>query len=129
MSWIGSFYRSAIGKKAVMAVTGVVMFGWILAHMAGNLKIFFGPEKYQAYADWLRVMGAPLLPHEAGLWIARVVTLLVIVFHIHSAYSLTVMNRLARPIAYRDRDYVASSYASRTMRWIGSSDFLPMARS
>ena len=120
MSWIGSFYRSAIGKKAVMAVTGVVMFGWILAHMAGNLKIFFGPEKYQAYADWLRVMGAPLLPHEAGLWIARVVTLLVIVFHIHSAYSLTVMNRLARPIAYRDRDYVASSYASRTMRWGGA---------
>jgi succinate dehydrogenase / fumarate reductase, cytochrome b subunit len=119
MSWIGSFYRSAIGKKAVMAVSGVVMFGWILAHMAGNLKIFYGAEKYNAYAAWLRVMGAPMLPHEAGLWIARVLTLLAIAFHIHSAYSLTMMNRAARPIQYHGREYVESSYASRTMRWGG----------
>lgn len=119
MSWIGSFYRSAIGKKAVMAVTGVVMFGWILAHMLGNLKLFLGPEKLNHYAEWLQVMGAPLLPPTAALWISRLVTLLAVVFHIHSAYTLTLMNREARPVGYRSREYVASSYASRTMRWGG----------
>jgi succinate dehydrogenase / fumarate reductase, cytochrome b subunit len=119
MSWIGSFYRSAIGKKAVMAVTGVLMFGWILAHMLGNLKLFLGPEKLNHYAEWLQVMGAPLLPATAALWLTRVLMLLAIVFHIHSAYSLTMMNREARPVGYRSRDFIASSYASRTMRWGG----------
>jgi succinate dehydrogenase / fumarate reductase cytochrome b subunit len=119
MSWIGSFYRSAIGKKAVMATTGVLMFGWILAHMVGNLKVFMGPEKLNAYGEWLQVMGDPLLPHGAGLWLTRIVMLAAVLLHIHSAYTLTQMNRLARPVGYRSRDYMASSYASRTMRWGG----------
>ena len=69
MTWIGSFYRSALGKKAVMAVTGVFLFGWIFAHMLGNLKLFLGPEHLNEYAKWLRVMGAPAMPHSTLLWV------------------------------------------------------------
>lgn len=119
MSWIGNFYRSAIGKKAVMAVTGLILFGFVLAHMAGNLKVYFGPEHFNDYAHFLRTMGSPLVPEKFLLWIARLVLLAAVAFHIHSAYALTVMNRKARPVGYRDREYVAGTYAARTMRWGG----------
>ena len=59
MTWFGSFYRSAIGKKAVMAVTGVFLFGWIFLHMLGNLKLYLGPEHLNEYAKWLITMGGP----------------------------------------------------------------------
>lgn len=119
MTWLGNFYRSAIGKKAVMAATGLVLFGWIFAHMAGNLKLYLGSVHLNEYAHWLRVMGAPALPETAALWISRVVLLVCVVFHIHSAWALTVMNRNARPVGYRDREYVKGTYAARTMRWGG----------
>src|SRR5512141_546296 len=119
MTWIGSFYRSALGKKAVMAVTGVILFGWIFAHMVGNLKLYLGPEHLNEYARFLRVMGAPALPHETLLWISRVVLLIAAWLHIQAATQLTLMNRAARPVAYDRRDYVVASYASRTMRWGG----------
>ena len=119
MTWIGKFYRSAIGKKAVMAVTGVILFGWIFAHMAGNLKLFFGSEALNHYAEWLRDLGAPIFPHESVLWITRVLLIVAVVFHIHSAYALTMMNRKARPMDYADRDFVKGTYAARTMRWGG----------
>jgi succinate dehydrogenase / fumarate reductase cytochrome b subunit len=119
MTWFGNFYRSAIGKKAVMAITGVILFGWIFAHMAGNLKLFLGPEALNHYAEWLREMGGPILPHTVALWISRVVLLVAVIFHIHSAYALTVMNRKSRPIGYSERDYVKGTYAARTMRWGG----------
>ncbi len=114
------FYRSAIGKKAVMAGSGLILFGWILAHMAGNLKLYLGPEHLNEYAHFLQTMGAPVLPETAMLWISRVVLLIAVIFHIHSAYALTRMNRAARPIGYRDREYVKSTYAARTMRWGGA---------
>jgi len=119
MTWFGNFYRSAIGKKAVMAITGVILFGWIFAHMAGNLKLFMGSEALNHYAEWLRAMGGPILPHEAALWISRVVLLVAVIFHIHSAYMLTMMNGKARPTDYADREFVKGSYAARTMRWGG----------
>ena len=119
MTWIGSFYRSAIGKKAVMAVTGVFLFGWIFAHMLGNLKIFLGPEHMNEYAKWLRVMGAPAMPNSALLWIARVIMIVAVWLHIQAATQLTLMNRAARPVAYNQRDYVVGTYAARTMRWGG----------
>jgi succinate dehydrogenase / fumarate reductase cytochrome b subunit len=124
MSWIVSFYRSSIGKKAVMAVTGAFLFGWILLHMLGNLKVYLGPEHYNEYAQFLVTMGAPLLPNKTVLIVVRTLLLIAVFFHIDAAVRLTLMNQAARPIAYRQRQYPAASYASRTMRWGGVIIFL-----
>jgi succinate dehydrogenase / fumarate reductase cytochrome b subunit len=128
MTWVGNFYRSAIGKKAVMAVTGLVLFGWILAHMLGNLKLYMPAHEdshgvmrpaVDIYAVGLRELGAPFAPEAALLWVTRIILLVCVVFHIHSAYALTMMNRAARPVAYQGREYVKGTYAARTMRWGG----------
>lgn len=119
MTWFGSLYSSSVGKKAVMAVTGVILFGWIFLHMVGNLKLYLGPEHLNEYAHFLRTMFAPAVPETGMLWVSRIVLLVAVVFHIHSAYSLTMMNREARPIGYRQRDFVKGTYAARTMRWGG----------
>jgi succinate dehydrogenase / fumarate reductase cytochrome b subunit len=119
MSWFGSFYRSAIGKKAVMAATGIILFGFVLAHMAGNLKLYLGAEAINHYGEWLRRIGEPALPHGVALWIARFVLLAAVVLHIDAATRLTIMNRRARPVGYKKLDNVADRYAARTMRWGG----------
>ena len=119
MTWIGNFYRSAIGKKAVMAVTGVILFGFVLVHMLGNLKVYLGPESMNDYARFLRVIGEPLVPKESLLWVARIILLVAVVFHIHAAYAVTMMSRRSRPVAYRDRESVSATYAARTMRYGG----------
>lgn len=119
MTWFGNFYRSAIGKKAVMAITGLVLFGWIFLHMVGNLKLFLGAVHLNEYAVWLRGLGGPMFPPTVALWITRVLLLVCVIFHIHSAYALTMMNRRSRPIGYADRDFVKATYAARTMRWGG----------
>src|SRR5437764_12192204 len=105
MTWFGSFYRSAIGKKAVMAVTGVFLFGWILLHMLGNLKLYMGPEHLNEYAKFLVTMGAPALPNKTLLWTVRVLLIVAVWLHIQAATQLTLMNRAARPVGYRDRQY------------------------
>jgi succinate dehydrogenase / fumarate reductase, cytochrome b subunit len=118
--WPLEFYRSAVGKKWVMAVTGVIGIGFVLGHMVGNLKLFMGPDDLNHYGEFLRVLLYPLLPRTLFLWIMRVVLVGAIALHLHSAYSLTVMNHRARPRGYAsDRDYVAATFASRTMRWSG----------
>ena len=119
MTWVGNFYRSAIGKKAVMAATGLILFGWIFLHMLGNLKLYMGPEHLNEYAYFLRTMGAPAVPETGLLWLSRIILLVAVVFHIHAAYALTMMNRAARPVGYRDRQFAKATYASRTMRWGG----------
>ena len=73
--WLADFYGSAIGKKAVMALTGVFLFGWILAHMLGNMKLYFGPEHMNNYASWLRTIGTPFVPDKVVLNITRVLLL------------------------------------------------------
>ena len=119
MTWFGNFYRSAIGKKAVMAVTGLILFGWIFLHMVGNLKLYLGSVHLNEYAHWLRELGTPAIPETGALWITRLILLVCVVLHIHAATMLTIMNREARPAGYRDRDYVSATYAARTMRWGG----------
>ena len=119
MLGLANLYRSAVGKKAVMAVSGLILFGFVVGHMAGNLKLYGGPEALNHYAEGLRTFLTPILPREGALWIARIVLIVAVVFHIHSAYALTMMNRAARPVAYRDREYVKGTYAARTMRWGG----------
>jgi succinate dehydrogenase / fumarate reductase, cytochrome b subunit len=109
-----TFWRSSIGRKVVMAVTGAILFLFVLGHLAGNLTVYLGPEALNGYAVFLRQF-----LHGAGLWIARAVLLLSVILHIWSATSLTLTSRAARPIGYRERQWTESTYASRTMRWSG----------
>jgi succinate dehydrogenase / fumarate reductase cytochrome b subunit len=118
--WALQLYRSAVGKKYVLAVTGIVLMVYVLLHMVGNLKLYLGPESLNRYGEWLRDVGEPALPREVLLWSARVVLIASVALHIHAAYALTVINRRARPQRYQSKpDYVAADFASRTMRWSG----------
>jgi succinate dehydrogenase / fumarate reductase, cytochrome b subunit len=97
-----------------MAVTGAILFGFVLGHMVGNLQVYLGPEAMNHYAVFLRE-----LLHGTGLWIVRLVLLAAVGLHIWSAASLTLTSRAARPVAYREQKWKESTYASRTMRWSG----------
>ncbi len=119
MTAILDFYRSAIGKKVVMAVTGIVLYGYVLVHMLGNLKLYLGRETLNHYAEFLRVMGEPFFPHGTVLWIVRIILLVSVGWHMLAAAQLTWMNQRARPIGYDQKHFVAASYASRTMKWGG----------
>jgi succinate dehydrogenase / fumarate reductase cytochrome b subunit len=110
---------SSVQLKAVMAVTGAIMLGYLVVHMVANLKIFFGAESIDAYAAWLRTVGEPALPAGTLLWVTRVVLLAAVVAHIVSATVLARRARRARPLGYAHRPPVRGSYAARTMRWGG----------
>jgi succinate dehydrogenase / fumarate reductase cytochrome b subunit len=114
-----ALYRSSIGKKAVMAVTGVIWIGYVIMHMYGNLKAFNGPEYFNAYAEGLRELGSPLFGHLHLLTIARIILVPALVLHIWSAYSLYIQARRARPANYAVKRVVQANYASLTMRWGG----------
>jgi succinate dehydrogenase / fumarate reductase, cytochrome b subunit len=114
------FWRSAVGKKWLMAVSGIVLLGYVLAHMVGNLKVYLGANDLDHYAEWLRDLGDPVFPRTVVLWGMRVVLIAAFVVHIVAAAQLTAMNRRARPVRYQSqRDYVSANFASRTMRWTG----------
>lgn len=123
--WAIEFYSSAVGKKWVMAVTGIIFLGYVFVHMLGNLKLYLGTDPTGIYAidhygEWLRELLEPFLPRQGALWIFRVVLTASVVLHIHAAYSLTVTNWKARPVRYQSpREYLVANYASRTMRWSG----------
>src|SRR3954465_822231 len=115
-----SLYSTAVGKKYAMAISGMVLMAFVLAHMIGNLKIYLGASSLDRYSHWLREVGEPALPEQTLLWAVRIVLIVALVVHLHAAYALTQMNRRARPETYRSkRDYVAADFASRTMRWTG----------
>jgi succinate dehydrogenase / fumarate reductase, cytochrome b subunit len=118
--FLTDLYSTAVGKKYVMAITGIGMVGFVIAHMIGNLKMYGGAEDLNKYAEFLKKLLYPLAPKGAVLWIFRAGLLAMIVLHIHAAYSLTQLNRKARPVKYQSaRDYQVASFASRTMRWTG----------
>lgn len=119
MGLLSDFTRSTLAKKAIMAVTGLILFGFVLAHMVGNLKLYGGAEKLNAYAVGLREMGAPVFGHEELLWLARAVLLVAVGLHIWSAWAVTRISQKARPQAYAVVSRQAATYASRTMRWGG----------
>ncbi len=114
-----SIYRTAVGKKWVMALTGIAMMGFVFAHMIGNVKMYLGPEEFNAYAAGLRTMLYPILPDNVFLWIMRSGLIVAFLLHLHAAYTLTVMNQRARSKYQSKRDYIAANYASRTMRYSG----------
>jgi succinate dehydrogenase / fumarate reductase cytochrome b subunit len=107
-----SFLASSIGRKVVMAVTGVVLVGYVVVHMLGNLQLYLGPAALNAYAVKLREM-------PALLWGVRLLLLGSVALHVWAAASLTRTNMAARGIGYRERRNRESTYASRTMRWSG----------
>jgi succinate dehydrogenase / fumarate reductase, cytochrome b subunit len=112
-------YRTAVGKKYVMAITGIAWMGYVLVHMAGNLKIYLGAADMNHYAEGLRTLGEPFLPRTVLLWILRSGLIAAFVLHVYTAYTLTRMNWVRDRKYESRRDYIAANFASRTMRWTG----------
>ena len=110
--WLLTLYRSTIGKKAIMAVTGLMLVGFVIAHMAGTLQVFIGPAKMNGYAAFLKGTGELL-------WVARLGLLTAVLLHILMAVQLTRIAARARPIAYARKSPQVSTVASRSMRWGG----------
>lgn len=110
--WALTLYRSTIGKKVIMAVTGLMLVGFVIAHMAGNLQMFSGPAKMNAYAAFLKSTGELL-------WVARAGLLAATILHVLMAWQLTQIKKNARPVGYEKREPQVSTWASRSMRWGG----------
>jgi len=106
------FWQSTIGKKVVMAVTGATMFVFVIGHLLGNLLVFAGRAKINAYAQFLHF-------DNGLLWIVRSVLIIAVALHIIATIELAVRNKRARPINYSRHEAINSSYASRTMYWSG----------
>lgn len=113
MRWLVELYRSTIGKKIIMAVTGLIGIAFVFLHMVGNLQVFIGQNKFDAYAALLHGPLAELL------WVARAVLIAAVVLHVLMAWQLTQRAHAARPVDYRKREAQVSTIASRTMRWGG----------
>lgn len=111
--------RSSIGLKLVMAVSGLLMVGFIIAHMAGNLHVFEGRESMNDYAHGLRTFGEPLIPHESLLWVMRLGLIAAVGAHIWSSVVLTRRALAARPVRYASKKPAKgeSRHAAATMRW------------
>lgn len=110
--WLLALYRSTIGKKMIMAVTGLMMVGFVIVHMAGNLQLFQGAAKINGYSAFLKSTGELL-------WLARLGLLGAVLLHILMALQYTRIATRARPIAYERRTPQVSTLASRSMRWGG----------
>jgi succinate dehydrogenase cytochrome b subunit len=106
------FYTSTTGKKAVMAVSGCILFLFVLGHLIGNLQIYEGPDQLNRYAVLLRM-------EPALLWAVRIVLLAMVLLHIWTSVQLAARNIAARPVGYQKKQATGSSYASRTMYWSG----------
>ena len=114
-----SLYRTSVGKKFYMALSGAVLIGFLVAHMIGNLKMYMGPEAFNHYAEFLREIGYPILPHLVGLWIFRLVLLACVGLHMLMALQVYLQSRSARGESYTKEESLHFTYASRTARWGG----------
>jgi len=115
-----ALWHTMVGKKVVMAVTGVVLILFVLAHMMGNLKIFSGRDEINAYSRFLREVGMPELAYGQLLWVVRIILLACVGLHITAAVQLSQMSWAARPLAYRVKRNVETTFAARMMRWGGA---------
>jgi len=109
---VANLFTSSVGKKFVMAITGLALFLFVVLHLVGNLQVFLGPEVLNRYGNFLQT-------NMELLWPARIVLLTLVVLHIWVAIRLTLENRAARPQPYANYEVVVASYASRTMIWSG----------
>jgi succinate dehydrogenase cytochrome b subunit len=105
---VSRVYRSSLGKKYVMAITGLLLFAFVVVHMLGNLQIFLGSEPINAYAAYLK-------SHPTLLWPARIGLFVIVVLHITAAIQLALENRAARPERYSVGRPTKASFASRTI--------------
>jgi len=119
MRRVTSLYRTSVGKKFFMAVSGFILIGFLVAHMVGNLKMYMGADSFNHYAEFLREVGYPILPHMAGLWLFRIVLLACVGLHMLSAWQVYTQSRNARGSKYTKEESLSFAYASRTMRWGG----------
>ena len=124
MSRIASLYQSTIGKKFIAAVTGLILFLFLVGHVAGNLKVFTGSSPdgtphIDEYAHFLRVMGEPILPEMAGLWLARVVLLASVIIHMVVVIQLAMQSAEARPVNYVKSKKAAASLPALWMLFSG----------
>ncbi len=123
-----NLYQTAVGKKWVMAVTGIALIGFVLGHMFGNLKIYIGPVAENGvweydldiYAEFLRELLVPLFPRTVFLWLLRLGLIASFGLHIHAAYSLSLLNQKANRKYKSKRDWQAANWASRTTRYTGT---------
>jgi succinate dehydrogenase / fumarate reductase cytochrome b subunit len=106
------FWQTTVGKKAIMAITGIILFGFVVGHLLGNLQIFLPPERINRYAATLR-------SHPGLVWTARIILLGSLILHVWSSFQLWLLQREARPISYVMKTNINSTYASRTMVWSG----------
>jgi succinate dehydrogenase / fumarate reductase, cytochrome b subunit len=114
-----AIWSSSVGKKIAMAVSGLVLYGFVVGHMVGNLKVYQGREAFNHYAEGLRTFGAPFFGYGQLLWIIRIVLLAALLVHIAAVFQLTRQSKAARKHAYKKFDGLEFSYASRTMLWGG----------
>lgn len=115
-----TLWDSTVGKKIMMAVTGVILIGFVVVHMIGNLKVYQGAVAFNHYAEGLRTVGEPFFGYGQLLWILRIILLVAVIIHIVAAVQLVLHSRKARAIGYRKYDGdMVFSYASRTMKWGG----------
>lgn len=108
-----AFYRSTIGKKIIMGITGLIGVGFVIVHMAGNLQVFIGQSKLNDYGAMLHG------PLNEITWLVRIVLIVSVILHVTMAYQLTQMSRAARPIGYQKKQSQVATLASRTMKWGG----------
>jgi succinate dehydrogenase / fumarate reductase cytochrome b subunit len=112
MNLVGSLFSSSIGRKIIMAVTGLILIGFVIGHLVGNLQIFQAPDHINGYGQFLHSLGALL-------WAARLVIIASVVLHIWAATVLTLENKKARGSDYGFKNTIRATLASRAMRWTG----------
>ncbi len=117
--------KSSVGKKVVMAVTGLILVGFVISHMTGNLKVFGGVDsftgeyKIDLYALFLRTIGEEMVGYEGVLWLTRIVLLLSVILHAWAGITLARLNRASKPVGYRAQKFSGATAASRTMIYGG----------
>jgi succinate dehydrogenase / fumarate reductase cytochrome b subunit len=114
-----SIWSSSVGKKILMAVSGLILYGFVVVHMLGNLKVFQGREAFNHYAEGLRTFGAPFFGYGQLLWILRIALIVSLLIHVFAVVQLTRQSKAARKHSYKKYDGLEFSYASRTMLWGG----------
>lgn len=116
---VPALYRTSIGKKMLMAGSGLVILLWLIGHMLGNLKVWLSQREFDSYAAFLRRLGEPIFPHSVVLWLIRVVLTAAFVVHVYLAIDLSARNRRARQVRYVRTAKVQADVPAVTMRWGG----------
>ena len=129
MRRLTALYQTTLGKKAVVAITGVILYGFVIGHMLGNLKVFTGNDAagephIDVYSKFLRTVGEPMVPYSFLLWVVRIFLLIAVVLHIYTVIVLAARNRQARKLDYEKHRY---SQATATARWMLWSGFILLA--